>query len=230
MNLLTDETSPYLRQHADNPVEWYPWGHEALQRAKDEDKPIFLSIGYASCHWCHVMAHESFEDEVTAKDLARWFISVKVDREERPDLDSLYMAATQALTGESPRAAITSSRAGVRLPMVSGSAACAVAVAISAVRAARRSARRSMLSGRSCRLRRARYCSSAWFFLSTPSRPSSTSASASVSTAGYRAVAKALPNTTLVSIGHRSALNAFHKRRIAFEPRDGAPATVVSVA
>ena len=99
MNLLTDETSPYLRQHADNPVEWYPWGHEALQRAKDEDKPIFLSIGYASCHWCHVMAHESFEDEVTAKDLARWFISVKVDREERPDLDSLYMAATQALTG-----------------------------------------------------------------------------------------------------------------------------------
>ena len=99
MNLLTDETSPYLRQHADNPVEWYPWGDEALQRAKDEDKPIFLSIGYASCHWCHVMAHESFEDEVTAKDLARWFISVKVDREERPDLDSLYMAATQALTG-----------------------------------------------------------------------------------------------------------------------------------
>jgi uncharacterized protein YyaL (SSP411 family) len=99
VNLLTDETSPYLRQHADNPVEWYPWGDEALQRAKDEDKPIFLSIGYASCHWCHVMAHESFEDEVTAKDLARWFISVKVDREERPDLDSLYMAATQALTG-----------------------------------------------------------------------------------------------------------------------------------
>jgi uncharacterized protein YyaL (SSP411 family) len=99
VNLLTDETSPYLRQHADNPVEWYPWGDEALQRAKDEDKPIFLSIGYASCHWCHVMAHESFEDEVTAKDLSRWFISVKVDREERPDLDSVYMAATQALTG-----------------------------------------------------------------------------------------------------------------------------------
>ncbi|HEY3842416.1 MAG TPA: thioredoxin domain-containing protein [Acidimicrobiales bacterium] len=99
MNHLTDETSPYLRQHADNPVEWFPWGDQALQRAKDEDKPIFLSIGYASCHWCHVMAHESFEDEATAEDLARWFISIKVDREERPDIDSLYMAATQALTG-----------------------------------------------------------------------------------------------------------------------------------
>ncbi|HEY1444075.1 MAG TPA: thioredoxin domain-containing protein [Acidimicrobiales bacterium] len=99
MNRLADETSPYLRQHADNPVEWYPWGDEALQRARDEDKPIFVSIGYASCHWCHVMAHESFEDAETAADLARWFISVKVDREERPDLDTVYMAATQALTG-----------------------------------------------------------------------------------------------------------------------------------
>jgi uncharacterized protein YyaL (SSP411 family) len=99
VNRLTDETSPYLRQHADNPVEWYPWGDEALRRAQDEDKPIFLSIGYASCHWCHVMAHESFEDEATAQDLSRWFISIKVDREERPDLDALYMAATQALTG-----------------------------------------------------------------------------------------------------------------------------------
>ena len=84
VNHLADETSPYLRQHADNPVEWYPWGHEALQRAKEEDKPIFLSIGYASCHWCHVMAHESFEDEDVAADLARWFISVKVDREDAP--------------------------------------------------------------------------------------------------------------------------------------------------
>jgi hypothetical protein len=99
MNHLADETSPYLRQHADNPVEWFPWGDEALRRARDEDKPIFLSIGYASCHWCHVMAHESFEDAETAADLARWFISVKVDREERPDLDTVYMAATQALTG-----------------------------------------------------------------------------------------------------------------------------------
>ena len=99
MNHLADETSPYLRQHADNPVEWFPWGDEALQRARDEDKPLFVSIGYASCHWCHVMAHESFEDPETAAELAKSFISVKVDREERPDLDAVYMAATQALTG-----------------------------------------------------------------------------------------------------------------------------------
>ena len=99
MNHLADETSPYLRQHADNPVEWFPWGDEALQRAHDEDKPLFVSIGYASCHWCHVMAHESFEDPATAADLTKWFISVKVDREERPDLDAVYMSATQALTG-----------------------------------------------------------------------------------------------------------------------------------
>ncbi len=99
MNHLADETSPYLRQHAGNPVEWFPWGDEALCRARDEDKPIFLSIGYASCHWCHVMAHESFEDPAAAADLSKWFISVKVDREERPDLDAVYMAATQALTG-----------------------------------------------------------------------------------------------------------------------------------
>ncbi len=99
VNHLADETSPYLRQHADNPVEWYPWGEAASTRAQEEDKPIFLSIGYASCHWCHVMAHESFEDPATASDLAKWFVSVKVDREERPDLDAVYMAATQALTG-----------------------------------------------------------------------------------------------------------------------------------
>jgi len=98
-NRLAEETSPYLRQHAENPVDWYPWGDEALAKARDEDKPIFLSIGYASCHWCHVMAHESFQDQATAEDLSRWFVSVKVDREERPDLDALYMAATQALTG-----------------------------------------------------------------------------------------------------------------------------------
>jgi uncharacterized protein len=99
VNHLADETSPYLRQHAENPVEWFPWGDEALQRARDEDKPLFVSIGYASCHWCHVMAHESFEDPDTAAELAKSFISVKVDREERPDLDAVYMAATQALTG-----------------------------------------------------------------------------------------------------------------------------------
>jgi uncharacterized protein YyaL (SSP411 family) len=99
VNHLADETSPYLRQHAENPVEWFPWGDEALRRARAEDKPLFISIGYASCHWCHVMAHESFEDPETAADLAKSFISVKVDREERPDLDAVYMAATQALTG-----------------------------------------------------------------------------------------------------------------------------------
>jgi uncharacterized protein YyaL (SSP411 family) len=99
VNRLAEETSPYLRQHADNPVEWFAWGDEALRRAQTVDKPIFLSIGYASCHWCHVMAHESFEDPATAADLSRWFVSVKVDREERPDLDAIYMAATQALTG-----------------------------------------------------------------------------------------------------------------------------------
>src|SRR2546423_8942382 len=99
MNRLADETSPYLLQHAENPVEWYPWGEEALERARREDKPILLSIGYAACHWCHVMAHESFEDEETAAVMNERFVSVKVDREERPDLDSLYMDAVVAMTG-----------------------------------------------------------------------------------------------------------------------------------
>ena len=98
-NRLIDETSPYLLQHAGNPVDWYPWGEEALQKSRDEDKPIFLSIGYSACHWCHVMAHESFEDERTAAILNRHFVNVKVDREERPDLDQIYMSAVQALTG-----------------------------------------------------------------------------------------------------------------------------------
>ena len=99
MNRLAAETSPYLRQHADNPVDWYPWGAEAFDRARAEDKPLFVSIGYASCHWCHVMAHESFEDPAVAADLATSFVSVKVDREERPDVDAVYMAAVQASTG-----------------------------------------------------------------------------------------------------------------------------------
>jgi hypothetical protein len=99
VNHLADATSPYLRQHADNPVEWYPWGDEAFARAAAEDKPVFVSIGYASCHWCHVMAHESFEDGQVAADLAASFISVKVDREERPDVDAVYMAAVQAMSG-----------------------------------------------------------------------------------------------------------------------------------
>ena len=99
MNRLDAETSPYLRQHAGNPVDWYPWGSEAFEKARVEDKPLFVSIGYASCHWCHVMAHESFEDAATARDLAASFVSVKVDREERPDIDSVYMGALLALTG-----------------------------------------------------------------------------------------------------------------------------------
>jgi uncharacterized protein YyaL (SSP411 family) len=98
-NRLVHETSPYLLQHAHNPVDWYPWGPEALTRARQEDKPIFLSIGYAACHWCHVMEHESFEDEETAEILNRDFIPIKVDREERPDLDDIYMAATMMYSG-----------------------------------------------------------------------------------------------------------------------------------
>ena len=99
MNQLKNQTSPYLLQHADNPVEWYPWCEEAFERAKKEDKPIFLSIGYSTCHWCHVMAKECFEDQEVAALLNRSFISIKVDREERPDLDAVYMAACQAMTG-----------------------------------------------------------------------------------------------------------------------------------
>ncbi len=99
VNRLAGSASPYLRQHAGNPVDWYPWGDEARSVARSEDKPLFVSIGYAACHWCHVMAHESFEDAETAADLARSFVSVKVDREERPDLDAVYMAAVQAMTG-----------------------------------------------------------------------------------------------------------------------------------
>ncbi|MBD0291060.1 MAG: thioredoxin domain-containing protein, partial [Thermoleophilia bacterium] len=98
MNRLAQETSPYLIQHADNPVDWYPWGDEAFARARAEDKPILLSVGYAACHWCHVMEHESFEDEETARLMNEHFVSVKVDREERPDVDGLYMEAVVALT------------------------------------------------------------------------------------------------------------------------------------
>ncbi len=98
-NRLANETSPYLLQHANNPVDWYPWGEEALARARSENKPILLSIGYAACHWCHVMERESFEDDSTAELMNRHFVSIKVDREERPDLDSIYMTAVQAMTG-----------------------------------------------------------------------------------------------------------------------------------
>ena len=98
-NHLADASSPYLLQHANNPVDWYPWGFEALDKAKREDKPIFLSIGYAACHWCHVMAHESFENPSTAETMSEYFVSIKVDREERPDLDSIYMNFVQSTTG-----------------------------------------------------------------------------------------------------------------------------------
>ena len=99
-NHLSAESSPYLLQHAGNPVDWYPWGAEALEKARTEDKPIFLSIGYSACHWCHVMERESFEDEATAARLNEHFVSIKVDREERPDLDAVYMEAVRVLTGQ----------------------------------------------------------------------------------------------------------------------------------
>jgi uncharacterized protein YyaL (SSP411 family) len=97
-NRLANETSPYLLQHKDNPVDWYPWGEEALKRAREEDKPVLLSVGYSACHWCHVMERESFEDDETARMMNENFVNIKVDREERPDIDSIYMAAVQALT------------------------------------------------------------------------------------------------------------------------------------
>jgi uncharacterized protein len=99
VNRLAAESSPYLLQHADNPVDWYPWGEEALARARLEDKPLLVSVGYSSCHWCHVMAHESFEDQTTALLMNDLFVCVKVDREERPDVDAVTMTATMALTG-----------------------------------------------------------------------------------------------------------------------------------
>src|SRR2546430_13373905 len=100
-NHLATETSPYLRQHAHNPVEWYPWGNEALERARVEKKPIHLSVGYHACHWCHVKNEESFEDEATARLLNDHFVNIKVDREERPDVDRIYQIAQQMLTQRS---------------------------------------------------------------------------------------------------------------------------------
>ena len=96
-NRLARETSPYLLQHAHNPVDWYPWGEEAFTRARAEDKPLLLSVGYSACHWCHVMERESFEDDSVAALLNRDFVPIKVDREERPDVDRLYMTAAQAM-------------------------------------------------------------------------------------------------------------------------------------
>ena len=99
-NALARETSPYLLQHKDNPVDWLPWGDEALRRARDEDRPLLVSIGYSSCHWCHVMERESFEDAETARVMNELFVCVKVDREERPDVDAIYMEAVQTMTGQ----------------------------------------------------------------------------------------------------------------------------------
>ncbi|GAG43673.1 unnamed protein product, partial [marine sediment metagenome] len=98
-NRLINEKSPYLLQHATNPVDWYPWCDEAFEKAKKEDKPIFLSIGYSTCHWCHVMAHESFEDPEVAKLMNETFVNIKVDREERPEIDNVYMTVSQMITG-----------------------------------------------------------------------------------------------------------------------------------
>src|SRR5689334_14127459 len=98
-NRLIHESSPYLRQHANNPVDWWPWSADALAEAKRLDRPILLSIGYAACHWCHMMERESFEDEATASVMNARFVNIKVDREERPDIDSIYMQAVQAMTG-----------------------------------------------------------------------------------------------------------------------------------
>lgn len=99
-NRLAQSTSPYLLQHADNPVDWHPWGPEAFEEARRRDVPVLLSVGYSACHWCHVMAHESFEDEATAAVMNAGFVNVKVDREERPDVDAVYMEAVQAATGQ----------------------------------------------------------------------------------------------------------------------------------
>src|SRR3954464_11273238 len=98
-NRLARETSPYLLQHSENPVDWYPWGEEAMGRAREEDRPILLSVGYSACHWCHVMERESFENPETAAYMNEHFVNVKVDREERPDVDAIYMEAVQAISG-----------------------------------------------------------------------------------------------------------------------------------
>lgn len=113
-NRLKDEKSPYLIQHKDNPVDWYPWCEEAFRKAEEQNKPIFLSIGYSTCHWCHEMAHESFEDEEVAEILNQGYVSIKVDREERPDIDSVYMSVCQVLTGQGGLAAYDYHDAGAK--------------------------------------------------------------------------------------------------------------------
>jgi len=98
-NRLIHEDSPYLRQHAHNPVDWFPWGEEAFAKARQEDKPVFLSVGYSTCHWCHVMERESFDNLLIAEYLNEYFVSIKLDREQRPDLDDIYMTGTQLMSG-----------------------------------------------------------------------------------------------------------------------------------
>jgi uncharacterized protein YyaL (SSP411 family) len=120
MNLLQDETSPYLLQHADNPVAWHPWGEAALAKARSEGKPILLSVGYSACHWCHVMAHESFEDEATAEVMNRLFINIKVDREERPDIDKIYQTAHQLITRRNGGWPLTVFMTPEQLPFMAG--------------------------------------------------------------------------------------------------------------
>ncbi|MCP4001025.1 MAG: thioredoxin domain-containing protein [Gammaproteobacteria bacterium] len=120
MNHLQNETSPYLLQHADNPVDWYPWGEEALAKAKAENKPVLLSVGYSACHWCHVMAHESFEDEATAKIMNQLFINIKVDREERPDIDKIYQTAHQLITKRNGGWPLTVFMTPEQLPFMAG--------------------------------------------------------------------------------------------------------------
>jgi uncharacterized protein YyaL (SSP411 family) len=118
VNRLARETSPYLLQHASNPVDWYPWGDEAFDRARREDRPIFLSIGYSTCHWCHVMERESFADEDVARLLNATFVCVKVDREERPDIDQHCMSVCQTLTGSGgwPLTVVMTPASRLRLP------------------------------------------------------------------------------------------------------------------
>jgi uncharacterized protein YyaL (SSP411 family) len=120
MNRLQQETSPYLLQHADNPVDWYPWGEEALAKAKAENKPILLSVGYSACHWCHVMAHESFEDEATAEVMNKLFVNIKVDREERPDIDKIYQTAHQLITRRNGGWPLTVFMTPEQLPFLAG--------------------------------------------------------------------------------------------------------------
>ncbi|MGI9291655.1 MAG: thioredoxin domain-containing protein [Gammaproteobacteria bacterium] len=120
MNRLQSETSPYLIQHADNPVDWYPWGEEALAKAKAENKPILLSVGYSACHWCHVMAHESFEDAATAEVMNKLFVNVKVDREERPDIDKIYQTAHQLITRRNGGWPLTVFMTPEQLPFLAG--------------------------------------------------------------------------------------------------------------